>query len=47
MVEQIEQETLEEQGHALLHSWQTAVCIANTLEENGLRTFAFKRVCTF
>ena len=24
MVEQIEQETLEEQGHALLHSWQEA-----------------------
>ena len=47
MVEQIEQETLEEQGHALLQSWQTAVFVANTFEEKGLVTAARQmgRVC--
>ena len=35
MVEQIEQETLEEQAHALLHSWQTAVCVRDFVQEKG------------
>ena len=35
MVEQIEQETLEEQGHALLHSWQEAMTVGDILQEKG------------
>ena len=47
MVGQIEQETLEEQGHALLHSWQTAVCVADVFQEKGLVKSAqqMRRVC--
>jgi len=47
MVEQIEQETLEEQGRALLHSWQTAVCVADVFQEKGLVKSAqqMRRVC--
>ena len=46
-MEQIEQETLEEQGHALLHSWQTAVCVADVFQEKGLVKSAqqMRRVC--
>ena len=35
MVEQIEQETLEEQGHALLSAWNTAVSVADILQDKG------------
>ena len=35
MVEQIEQETLEEQGHALLSAWNTAVRVADILQDKG------------
>ena len=35
MVEQIEQETLEEQGHALLSAWNTAVSVADKLQDKG------------
>ena len=35
MVEQIEQETLEEQGHALLSAWNTAVSVADILRDKG------------
>ena len=47
MVEQIEQETLEEQAHALLHSWQTAVCVTDVFQEKGLVKVArqMRRVC--
>ena len=47
MVEQIEQETLEEQGHALLHSWQEAITVGDMLQEKGfLKLFReVKNVC--
>ena len=47
MVEQIEQETLEEQGHALLHSWQTAAGVAESFQEKGFVKSArqIRRVC--
>ena len=35
MVEQIEQETLEEQCHALLSAWNTAVSVADILQDKG------------
>ena len=35
MVEQIEQESLEEQAHALLHSWQKGRVVGSMLEEQG------------
>ena len=47
MVEQIEQETLEEQGHALLHAWQTAAGVADSFQEKGFVKSArqIRRVC--
>ena len=35
MVEQIEQQSLEDQAHALLHSWHKGCMLANMLHENG------------
>ena len=35
MVEQIEQQSLEDQAHALLHSWHKGCILANMLHENG------------
>ena len=47
MVEQIEQETLEQQGHALLHTWQTAAGVADSFQEKGFVKSArqIRRVC--
>ena len=48
MVEQIEQESLEEQAHALLHSWQKGRILGSMLEEQGFRdaTAEMHRACT-
>ena len=48
MVEQIEQESLEEQAHALLHSWQKGRILGSMLEEQGFcdATAEMHRACT-
>ena len=48
MVEQIEQESLEEQAHALLQSWQKGRVVGSLLEEQGFfdATAEMHRACT-
>ena len=48
MVEQIEQESLEEQAHALLHTWQKGRILGSMLEEQGFldATAEMHRACT-
>ena len=45
MVDQIEQETVEEQAHALLHAVQKAVAVRDLLMEDGFEVEAAEVVC--
>ena len=48
MVEQIEQETLQDQAHALLQAWREAESAGNMLEQQGFATSAaeVRAVCS-